>query len=159
METHAVSIYFRRLHYSLFSIETGKPVLVKTAAHLLMNMAYGNKDRLQAGCIVAGWDPVEGPAVYNITIGGSLLKMDFATGGSGSLFIQGLVDAEIKAAGGGKHNMTLDQARDFVKRAVAHAMARDQGSGGIIRTVVVTPTGNDRDLVQGNQLPFGPTGF
>jgi 20S proteasome subunit beta 1 len=47
----------------------------------------------------------------------------------------------------------------LVKKAIAHAMARDGSSGGIIRTVTVTAEGNDRDYTPGNQLPFGPVGY
>jgi 20S proteasome subunit beta 1 len=35
-------------------------------------------------------------------------------------------------------------------------MARDGSSGGIIRTVVVTEAGNEREYIPGNELPFGP---
>lgn len=134
-------------------IETGRPVRVKTAAHLLARLIYHNKDYLSAGLIVAGWDPVEGPAIYNVAMGGTCLKMPFAMGGSGSWFISGLMDAEFRS------NMTQDEARAFVKKALSHAMARDGSSGGVIRTVVVTPDGNDRDYTPGNQLPFGPVGY
>ena len=104
---------------------------------------------------MAGWDPVDGGSVYSIPAGGSCLKVPFALGGSGSLFIYGLVDAEMHKGGA----TDVESARKLVKQAVAHAMARDGSSGGIIRTVVVTADGNDRDYTPGNALPFGPTGF
>ena len=47
----------------------------------------------------------------------------------------------------------------LVKKAISHAMARDGSSGGVIRTVVVTPDGYDRDYTPGNALPFGPTAY
>lgn len=135
------------------SVETGKPPLVKVAAHLMRKLCYDNKDNLMAGVIVGGWDPVHGGQVYNIPIGGSLMKMPFALGGSGSTYIYGLVDSEFK------ENMTALEARTLVKKAISHAMARDGSSGGIIRTVLVTADGNDRDYTPGNQLPYGPAGW
>lgn len=117
------------------------------------NLCYENKDRLLAGLIVAGWDPVDGTSCYNIPLGGTLLQVPFGLSGSGSTYIYGLVDAEFR------ENMTVAQAKILVKKAIAHAMARDGSSGGIIRTVVVTPAGNERDYTPGNQLPFGPTGY
>jgi len=135
------------------SIETGRPPLVKVAAHLMRKMCYDNKDNLMAGVIVGGWDPVNGGQVYNIPLGGSLLKMPFCIGGSGSTFIYGLVDSEFR------ENMTQDDARALVKKAISHAMARDGSSGGVIRTVVVTGEGNDRDYTAGNRLPYGPAGW
>eukprot|EP00541_Cyclophora_tenuis_P009272 CAMPEP_0116568428 /NCGR_PEP_ID=MMETSP0397-20121206/15642_1 /TAXON_ID=216820 /ORGANISM="Cyclophora tenuis, Strain ECT3854" /LENGTH=228 /DNA_ID=CAMNT_0004095699 /DNA_START=84 /DNA_END=770 /DNA_ORIENTATION=+ len=151
-DTQALSEYCRHF-LSQLSVQTGRPPLVKTAAHLLRKMAYKNKDQLLAGLIVGGWDPVEGAQVYNIPLGGALIRMPFALGGSGSTYLYGLMDSEFK------EGMTQDQARTLAKKALAHAMARDGGSGGIIRTVVITPDGNDRDYTPGNSLPYGPAGW
>jgi 20S proteasome subunit beta 1 len=146
-----------------FRIQTGRPVRVKTAAHLMQQYCYEYKDMISAGVIVAGWDPVDGGSVYSIPSGGSCVKVPFALGGSGSLFIYGFVDSEIQrlsslsSADNGLNDITV--ARTLVKKAVSHAMARDGSSGGIIRTVVVTAEGNDRDYTAGNELPFGPTGY
>ena len=131
-------------------IETGRAPLVKTAAHLMKNICYSNKDQLSAGVIVAGWDPVEGGQVYNVVMGGSCLKQNFALGGSGSLFIYGLLDAEFR------EGLTEEEARTLVQKAISHAMARDGSSGGMVRTLAVKPHGNQRSVLAGNQLPFGP---
>ena len=87
-------------NFSIFdinaSLDTGRQPTVKTAAHLMRRLIYNNKDQLQAGVIVAGWDPVNGGSVYTITLGGSCLELPFATGGSGSIFIAGLLDSEFR---------------------------------------------------------------
>lgn len=134
-----------------WSLDTGRQPTVKTAAHLMRRLIYNNKDQLQAGVIVAGWDPVYGGSVYTVTLGGSLLELPFATGGSGSIFVAGLLDAEFK------NRLTRDEARALGKKACAHAMARDGSSGGVIRTVTIDADGVDRDYTPGNSLPFGPT--
>ena len=123
----------------------------------MQRLCYDYKDRISAGVIVAGWDPVEGGSVYTVPMGGTCLKVPFAIGGSGSLFIYGLVDDHMKHVGDAV--LPADDARNLVKKAISHAMARDGSSGGSIRTVLVTPEGNDRDYTPGNDLPFGPTGF
>ena len=120
---------------------------------MLSRFTYQNKERLLASTIIGGWDPVEGGQVYSISITGLLTKMPFVASGSGSTYIAGLMDAEFRT------NISQTEARTLVKRALAHAMARDGGSGGCIRTVVVTEEGNDRDVVPGNQLPYGPAGW
>jgi 20S proteasome alpha/beta subunit len=54
------------------SAELNQPVSVKTAAALFQQICYDNKDRLMAGIIVAGWDPVEkGGSIYSIPLGGT----------------------------------------------------------------------------------------
>jgi len=135
-----------------YSIETGRAPTVKTAAHLMRRLCYENKDKIQAGVIVGGWDPVEKGSVYNIPLGGTCIKMPFAIGGSGSTYIYGLVDSEFK------EGMSEAETLLLVKKAVSHAMARDGSSGGIIRTVVVKEDGNTREYISGNELPFGPAG-
>jgi len=116
----------------------------------MKNICYKNKDALSAGVIVAGWDPVEGGQVFNVVMGGSCLKQSFALGGSGSLFIYGLLDAEFRPG------MTEEEARNLVKKSISHAMARDGSSGGMVRTMTVKAEGNLRDVTSGNNLPFGP---
>lgn len=145
------------LYISLYRIETGSPARVKTAAHLLRRLVYQNKNNLSAGCIVAGWDPVDGGSVFNITMGGSMLRVPFAIGGSGSSYVYGMMDAKFHALGGAA--LDKDEGLTLVKQVVAHAMARDGGSGGCIRTVTLTQDGNEYSFTPGNELPFGPTAF
>lgn len=40
-----------------------------------MQMAYNNKNMLEAGMMVAGWDKHGGGQVWSIPLGGSLLKV------------------------------------------------------------------------------------
>ena len=135
------------------SVQTGREPSVKTAAHLMRRLCYDNKDRLSAGVIVAGWDSVDGFSVYHVPIGATCLKVPFAISGSGSTYIYGMVDSEYRPG------MNSTDGRTLVKKAIAHAMARDGGSGGSMRTVLITPTSNDRDYTPSTELPFGPTGY
>eukprot|EP00889_Picochlorum_renovo_P007458 jgi/Picre1/34488/NNA_001956.t1 len=66
---------------------------VLTAATLMQRLAYENKGMLQAGLIVAGWDEKRGGSVYAIPLGGTLVQVPFAIGGSGSAYITGLTDS------------------------------------------------------------------
>lgn len=80
--------YFYIVHYCcVFSVELGRLPLVKTAAKMARGLCYNNKDRLMAGMIIAGWDPVEGGTVYEIPLGGTMIKQKFAIGGSGSTYM------------------------------------------------------------------------
>lgn len=40
-----------------------------------------------------------------------------------------------------KDNMTKEEAQQFVRKAISHAMARDGSSGGVVRMVVIDKTG------------------
>jgi hypothetical protein len=50
--------------------------------------------------------------------------------------------------------MSKDECMAFVQRALAHAMARDGSSGGVIRTVTIDKDGVTRGFVPGDKLPF-----
>lgn len=132
---------------SCVSVERGERPTVHSAAVLFKNMCYNNKDNLQAGIIVAGWDKYEGGTVYNIPLGGSLHKQPFAIGGSGSTYIYGYCDSVYRP------DMTRQEAQQFVINALSLAMSRDGSSGGIIRLAVITEAGVDRSEVLGNELP------
>ncbi|KAJ3307113.1 Proteasome subunit beta type-1 [Kappamyces sp. JEL0829] len=100
-----------------------------------------------AGIIVGGWDPVKGPSVYAINLGGSIHKKPFAIGGSGSSYIYGYCDANYK------EGMSRDECITFTKNAISLAMSRDGSSGGTIRLAVVTKDNVERIFTPGNQLP------
>lgn len=101
-----------------------------------------------AGLIIAGWDPINGGSVYSIPLGGACVKQNFAIGGSGSTFIYGWVDDNYR------EGMSKEECAKFVQKAVAHAMARDGSSGGVIRTVSIDRNGVERDYIAGDKLPF-----
>lgn len=149
-DTQALTDYVH-FYLSQLKLTTGRQPTVKTAAHLMRRLIYENKDSLSAGVIVAGWDPVHGGSVYNIALGGTCLEMPFATGGSGSIFIAGLLDSQFRK------DMPMEEARLLAKKACAHAMCRDGSSGGCVRTVVISATGVERDYTPGNEVLFGPS--
>ncbi|OMJ23513.1 Proteasome subunit beta type-6 [Smittium culicis] len=134
-------------HMQLYAVQHGERPPVKVVASLFQELCYQNKDALMAGIIVAGCDKVNGPSVYNIPLGGSLHKEEFAIGGSGSAYIYGFCDDYFKP------NMTRDECVEFVKKAVSLAMLRDGSSGGVVRLAVITPDSVERIFVPGNELP------
>ncbi|CAB1104144.1 unnamed protein product [Ectocarpus sp. CCAP 1310/34] len=85
-DTQAITDYVRYFLAS-HSVELGRLPLVKTAAKMARGLCYNNKDRLLAGMIIAGWDPVDGGTVYEIPLGGTMMKQKFAIGGSGSTYM------------------------------------------------------------------------
>ena len=144
-DTQAISDYVR-FWLSSHAIDLNRPPTVKTAATLARRLCYENKDALMAGVIVGGWDPTDGAGVYVLPLGGTLMKLPFAVGGSGSTYIYGYIDSEYKPG------MTREECQQFVRKAISHAMARDGSSGGIIRLVTVDSNGTDREYI--DKLPF-----
>jgi len=145
-DTQFVSEY---VSYALdmHAVELGESPLVKTAASLVQQMCYAYKDNLTAGMIVAGWDKAGGGQVYCISLGGMRVRQPFTIGGSGSTYIYGYCDTHYK------EGMTKEECIQFVRNSLANAMARDGSSGGVIRTVVISAAGIEREMLPGNKLP------
>lgn len=132
------------------AVELGALPTVNTAANLFKLIAYNNKDNLMAGLIVAGWDPKLGGQVYSIPLGGTRIRVPCTCGGSGSMYISALVDEKFRPG------MTKAECLSFVQNAIAHAMAVDGSSGGMIRTLVITKDGIEEAVIEGNKLPVLP---
>ncbi|ORY81558.1 20S proteasome subunit beta 1 [Protomyces lactucae-debilis] len=137
------------LHYYLqmYEAQNGKPPSVKIAANMAAEMCYSNKDNLSAGLIVAGYDEKSKGEVYSIPLGGSLHKQDLALSGSGSSYIYGYCDANFRTG------MTEQEAIDFLKQAIAHAMERDGSSGGVIRMATLSARGVERHFFADADIP------
>lgn len=145
-DTQAVSDIVR-YYLQVHAVELGELPKVSVAASLFKDICYSNKNSLMAGIICGGWDPVNGGSVYNIPLGGSLHKVPFTTGGSGSTYIYGYCDAHFK------EGMGRDECQAFVTKAIAHAMARDGSSGGTIRLCIIDKDGVERKFIPGDKLP------
>jgi len=107
-----------------------------------MQLSYNNKNMLQAGLIIAGWDAHDGGSVYAIPLVARFLR--FPTQ-SGALALLTLLVGVTSFSG-----RTLQKSRlhEFVVQALTHAMARDASSGGCVRTVTITSDGVKRDFCQ-----------
>ena len=145
-DTQAISSYVQHF-LNQHGMESGEPVTVKNAAMAVRSIAYQNKERLMAGMIVAGWDREAGGSIWAVPLGGTLLPVPVTCGGSGSIYISGFVDKFWKP------NMTREECRDFVVRAVSLAISRDGSSGGCIRTCVIDKDGVQKSFVPGSDVP------
>ena len=142
--TQTISRYVR--HYlNMQAVEEGQLPLVATASKLFAAICYGNKNFLEAAVICAGWDEVNGAQVFEIPLGGSLVKQPFAIGGSGSGYIYGFCDSNWKS------NMSQQEAKEFVVKALSLAINRDGSSGGVIRLTTVTKDEVQREWVSREQ--------
>eukprot|EP00274_Cyanoptyche_gloeocystis_P001434 CAMPEP_0196657028 /NCGR_PEP_ID=MMETSP1086-20130531/21301_1 /TAXON_ID=77921 /ORGANISM="Cyanoptyche gloeocystis , Strain SAG4.97" /LENGTH=224 /DNA_ID=CAMNT_0041990013 /DNA_START=53 /DNA_END=727 /DNA_ORIENTATION=+ len=144
-DTQAISDYVKYFMH-LHSAELDEEPSVETAAHLFKQLCYNNKNNLSAGIIIGGADK-SGGSVYSIPLGGSLVKVPYTMGGSGSTYIYGYCDATWKKG------MTQDECKQWVTNALSLAMSRDGSSGGLIRLVTITSSGVTRDFIPGNKLP------
>ncbi|CAM8961315.1 unnamed protein product [Rhodiola kirilowii] len=146
-DSQVVSDYVRYFLHQ-HTIQLGQPATVKAAANLVRLLSYNNKNNLQTGMIVGGWDKYEGGKIYGVPLGGTLIEQPFAIGGSGSSYLYGFFDQAWK------DGLTKEEAEDLVVKAVSLAIARDGASGGVVRTVIINAEGVTRNFYPGDKLPL-----
>ena len=135
-------------YISQFAVDYDDKPPVKVAARILQQYQYEYKDYLSAGIILCGVDNLEGPCIYSVGFGGTTLKQNIAMSGSGSTYVFGYIDNNYKP------NMTKQEAKDFLRNAVALAMYRDNYSGGTIRMLDITKDSVTRDYIPFDQIKF-----
>lgn len=131
---------------NLLRIELNDHAPVLSAARILQQLQYEYKNYLSAAVICCGYDKFLGPQIYSVGMGGSTLKQDFAMSGSGSSYIYGFVDTNFKK------NMSKQECKELIVKAISLAMFRDNGSGGIIRLMDITKDGYSREAVKFDNL-------
>jgi len=138
---------FVKYYLNIHSLELGELPSVNTAATLFQSFHYDYKDMLMSGLIVAGWDGKRGGQIYSLPIGGSKIKVNVTAGGSGSVYISGLIDALYK------EDMTKEEAQQLALKLLSHAMARDASSGGMVRMTTISEDGVEETTFEGDKLP------
>ncbi|KAB5551999.1 hypothetical protein DKX38_009310 [Salix brachista] len=145
-DSQTVSDYVRYFLHQ-HTIQLGQPATVKVAANLVRLLSYSNKNMLQTGMIIGGWDKYEGGKIFGVPLGGTLLELPFTIGGSGSTYLYGFFDQAWK------EGMTQEEAEQLVVKAVSLAIARDGASGGVVRTVTINSEGVTRKYYPEDKLP------
>ena len=141
--TSTICKYVR--HYiDIQSIELGNFPPVESAASVMREIVFNNRNSLSASLICSGWDPYKGYQIYAINQVGFKTEGDYAVSGSGSVFITGYMDANYKP------NMTKVAAKEFLKNCISLAVFRDGSSGGCMRIIDIT-----KDKVEREFLPYG----
>ena len=107
----------------------------------MREIIYNNAASLSASMICSGWDPYKGYQIYSVNQTGFHQEGDWALSGSGSTFIWGYFDKHYKK------DMTLEEAKAFMKTCIQLACRRDGSSGGIIRMLTITEDKIDRDYI------------
>ncbi|KAK2195544.1 bifunctional Proteasome beta-type subunit [Babesia duncani] len=106
---------------------------IRSLAKVTHNIVHEYRDHLTCGIILGGFDFENGPEIYNVAIGGTLVPIkDFIAGGSGSGYITAFLKDRYR------ENMSLSDCLGLLKRAIEYAIECDNSSGGLMRAVCVS---------------------
>ncbi|HXX88386.1 MAG TPA: archaeal proteasome endopeptidase complex subunit beta [Candidatus Acidoferrum sp.] len=120
---------------SLFTLDVGRPISVRSAAKLMSNLLFNRRMApLITQTIVGGIDE-EGPTLYVMDMLGSVIPDKYAVVGSGTEIAIGVLEE------GYKESMTVTEAKELVIRAMKSAISRDILSGDGVDFLLITKNG------------------
>jgi len=125
----------------LYELNQKKDITVKALSKMLANTLYARRMApLYVQTIVIGLD-AEGPQLFTLDMGGSLIPDEFTATGSGTAPAYGVLEDRFKSG------LTVKEAEEIAITAVKAGIARDAQSGGEIRVMSVTEGGVTERLV------------
>ena len=119
----------------LYNLDVGRNISVRSAAKLISNLLFNQRlAPLITQTIVGGID-AEGASLYVLDVLGSLIPDKYAAAGSGTEIAMGVLEE------GYKENLTIEEAKNLVVRAIKSAIRRDIMSGDGIDFLIITKEG------------------
>ena len=122
-------------YVNLFVLDSGRPISVRSTAKLMSNLLFNRRlGPLITQTIVGGIDD-EGPSLYSLDPLGSVLPDKYTVVGSGTELAMGVVEE------GYKDNMSAQEAKELVVKAMKSAISRDIMSGDGTAFLIITKDG------------------
>jgi proteasome beta subunit len=117
---------------NLFRLDFGRAISVKASAKIMSNLLFNRRlVPLITQTIVGGIDDA-GASLYVLDILGSVIPDKYAAVGSGAAIAVGVLEERYK------EDMTTNEAREIVFRAVKSAISRDIMSGDGVDLLIIT---------------------
>ena len=127
---------------NLFSMDVGRQISVRSAAKLMSVILFNRRYApLITQTIVGGLDE-EGPSLYVLDVLGSLIPDKYAVVGSGTEIAMGVLEE------GYKEELSIEEAKALVTRAIKSAISRDAMSGDGIDFLIITKEGITEEAIK-----------
>jgi len=127
----------------IFELDHGRPISVRSTAKMVANMLFRRRLMPYLTQTIIGGIDEEGASIYVLDALGSVLPDKYATVGSGAGIAVGVLESEYK------DDLTVDEGKELVIKAVKSAVARDVASGDGIDLLMIT-----KDKVEEESLPL-----
>jgi len=119
----------------LYELNQKKSITVKALSKMIANTLYSTRmSPLYVQTVVVGVDG-NGPQLYTLDMGGSLIPDEFTATGTGVGTAYGVLEDSLKT------QVTVKEAEEIAIKAVKAGIARDIQSGGSIHVMSVTSAG------------------
>ncbi len=125
----------------LYELNQKQNITVKALSKMIANTLYSRRmEPLYVQTVVVGVD-ANGPQLFTLDMGGSLMPDEFTAAGSGTATAYGVLED------GFKPDLTVKEAEVIAINAVKAGIARDAQSGGDVRVMSVTESGVTERIV------------
>merc|ERR1719499_555745 len=133
----------------LLRLATGTQPRVCTVVRRLSQMLFKYQGYVGCALVLGGVD-ISGPSLYQIYPHGSTDCLPFTSMGSGSLAAMSILESEYK------EDLTIDQGKALVAKAIRAGIFNDLGSGGNVDVCVITKEGGTifRNMEKPNERKF-----
>ncbi|MEM2093562.1 MAG: archaeal proteasome endopeptidase complex subunit beta [Candidatus Bathyarchaeia archaeon] len=129
-------------YVNLYNLDVGRSISVRSAAKLMSNLLFANRlTPLITQTIVGGMDD-EGASLYVLDLLGSVIPDKFAAVGSGTEIAMGVLEE------GYQNDMSIEEGRNLVTRAIKSAISRDIMSGDGIDFLFITKDGTREESIK-----------
>jgi proteasome beta subunit len=119
----------------LYELNQKKSITVKALSKMIANTLYSTRmSPLYVQTVVVGVDG-NGPQLYTLDMGGSLIPDEFTATGTGTGSAYGVLENSLKT------EVTVKEAEEIAIQAVKAGISRDIQSGGSIHVMSVTTDG------------------
>ena len=127
---------------NIYTYENDHPISVKATAKLIGSLLFQKRLMPYFTQTIIGGIDQDGPSLYVLDLLGSVLPDKYASVGSGTEISMGVLEDEYK------DNMSLDEAKDLMKRAIKAALARDAASGGDVDLLIISKEGIKTEIIE-----------
>lgn len=126
----------------LYELNQKRKISVKVLSKMVANTLYSRRMMpLYVQTVIVGLD-ADGPALYTLDMGGSLIPDEYTAAGTGVRTAYGVLENDFKAG------LTVKEAEVIAIRAVKAGIARDVQSGGSIQVMSVTKDGVSERIIE-----------
>lgn len=126
---------------SIYTYENDRPISVKATAKMVGSLLFQRRLMPYITQTIIGGIDQDGPSLYVLDLLGSVLPDKYASVGSGTEISIGVLEDEYK------DNMSLDEAKDMIRRAIKAALARDAASGGDVDLLIISKEGTKTEIL------------
>jgi len=122
-------------HLNIYSFEREQSVTVRTAAKLMGSMLFERRYYPYLTQTIVGGIDEGGAKLFVLDPLGSVIEDKFTSVGSGSEIAMGLLESDFK------EDMSIEDAKVLVRKAIKSASARDIASGEGLDMLIITDKG------------------